>query len=765
MRSQLGVVAGAGAVLASALLIFLATDRLPAPAAIDAPATQFSAARARPIVEELAALGPHHLGSDAVERAAELLAARLRKIPGLEVEIQHEQRIEPYLLAAYYGIGYQVTNVVARLRGESDEALLLAAHFDSTPFGPGAGDNATGVAVAIEALRALAAGPKPKHSLVVLLDGGEEADLLGAIAFAHHPWARSVRSFVNLESLGRGRTALLRSPADGGAMLHAAAHALPRVFANPLGHDLQHFARLRIIDTNYAVFRDYLKISGIDLAHTKGVERYHAPDDTAQFVDPGSLQEMGELVMALAQRFTSSLPAPKLSGEWATYLSVLGRWLIVVELAPLRWLGRAVALALAILLGVEIFRRGRVLGAWVLRALAALLLGVGLAMLVGRSLGWIQRVHAWASQPLLGVALFSLIALLGWHLVIGRGAARATVEHTRTIAVAAVLPWTVVAVIAAEKGMRVGLYLLVLSIALLVIAALGRRAWLAVVVGGLLVSVVAIEGLATPAWALGPMARVAFMPFDLPFSGGCALATLYLAAVLAPMLAGRAAPARVSLVLAGLAVVLGAILLVPYPYTAERAIRTYAVWSRGLVRLLPTEPVSIDAAVAGVARPIPAQNAYPFLADATHEVRVEPFETAPRLRIEVVSIEDEGGERRAKLRVSGMTSIRLRVSPHGLLGWSLGEPLPKLPPKLDRYWILLDGHRDARWDLTLRYRAESTLPIEISGVDRGPDAFDASALAKRLGASIAIVPMRNEVHALVLPARTAAPQAPPPIGR
>ena len=78
-----------------------------------------------------------------------------------------------------------VNNVVARLDGtegdpDSSDAVLLAAHYDSVPAGPGDSDDGMGVAAVLEIARALKSLPPPRHSIVLLIDDGEEAGLLGA---------------------------------------------------------------------------------------------------------------------------------------------------------------------------------------------------------------------------------------------------------------------------------------------------------------------------------------------------------------------------------------------------------------------------------------------------------------------------------------------------------------------------------------------------------------------------------------------------------
>ena len=64
-------------------------------------------------------------------------------------------------------------NVVAMIPGSSERWLVLAAHIDTAPFSPGASDNASGVAVVLEAARRLVRIDL-RASIVLLFPGSEE---------------------------------------------------------------------------------------------------------------------------------------------------------------------------------------------------------------------------------------------------------------------------------------------------------------------------------------------------------------------------------------------------------------------------------------------------------------------------------------------------------------------------------------------------------------------------------------------------------------
>jgi len=91
-------------------------------------------------------------------------------------------------------------NVVARLPGSDPklrgEHVFVLSHLDHVGRGPeingdriynGAVDNAGGIAVMLEAAKALAAGPRPRRSIVFVATTGEEKGLIGAEFLAARP--------------------------------------------------------------------------------------------------------------------------------------------------------------------------------------------------------------------------------------------------------------------------------------------------------------------------------------------------------------------------------------------------------------------------------------------------------------------------------------------------------------------------------------------------------------------------------------------------
>jgi hypothetical protein len=117
-------------------------------------------------------------------------------------------------------------NVVGVLRGADpalrDEAVLVDAHYDHLGVGApaggdsvynGADDDASGTAAVMLVARALAAGPRPRRSVVFLAATGEEVGLVGTRHYIRRPAWPIARTVGNLEVEMIGRP----DPLAGGA--------------------------------------------------------------------------------------------------------------------------------------------------------------------------------------------------------------------------------------------------------------------------------------------------------------------------------------------------------------------------------------------------------------------------------------------------------------------------------------------------------------------------------------------------------------------
>ncbi len=118
-------------------------------------------------------------------------------------------------------------NVIGRSRGThpSDSVMIVSAHYDHLgQQGPastfyGANDNASGVAMLLELVSDLKARHPPRHDVLFIAFGAEEAGLIGSQWCAAHPPVplRSVRFLLNLDLEGFGD--------KGATVVNATLHA------------------------------------------------------------------------------------------------------------------------------------------------------------------------------------------------------------------------------------------------------------------------------------------------------------------------------------------------------------------------------------------------------------------------------------------------------------------------------------------------------------------------------------------------------------
>jgi hypothetical protein len=128
--------------------------------------------------------------------------------------------------------GSKLPNLICTLPAESDETILVTAHYDKVDTGGsnGAIDNWTSASLLPSLYQALALQPR-KYKLVFIAFMGEETGLLGSKFYAEHlskDEARRIRALVNVDSIGMTGTEVWVSRADKDLVKGAAmvAHAL-----------------------------------------------------------------------------------------------------------------------------------------------------------------------------------------------------------------------------------------------------------------------------------------------------------------------------------------------------------------------------------------------------------------------------------------------------------------------------------------------------------------------------------------------------------
>jgi len=333
-----------------ALLVYLSIARIEAPPVVgaDAPASEFSAARAMRHAQTIGQT-PHPIGSSEHAKTREYIQAELNAL-GVSPQVQTATVVGPGAPGPGSGRRVQagtVQNILGRLNGTgAGRAVMLMAHYDSAQTSSGASDNGASVAAMLETLRALKTRPALKNDLIFLFTDAEETGLLGARAFvSEHPWARDVAAVLNFEARGTtGPSLMFETSNENGWLIKQLAQSAPETIASSLFAEI--YKRLPN-STDLGVFKE-AGYSGLNFAYTDGFAHYHTLSDNVENLDQRSLQHHGNYALTLSQAFgNADLDQTKAPNK--VYFSVPGLFLIHYSEA---WVRPLAAIVLLVLVGM-----------------------------------------------------------------------------------------------------------------------------------------------------------------------------------------------------------------------------------------------------------------------------------------------------------------------------------------------------------------------------------------------------------------------------
>jgi len=296
---------------------------------------------------------PHPIGSEANFRVRDYIVDYFESL-GLATEVQRTTVVYRHPHRSGHGtiIG-QVENIIARLPGSSantaNEAgdLVVMAHYDSVPSGPGAADDASGVAALMETARILADAPPPVHDVVFLVTDGEEAGLLGAQGFfRQHPAAKNAGLVLNFEARGSYGASFMFEASDGNAWLvERLAESAPALLASSLSYEIY---RRMPNDTDLTIAKGE-RFPGLNFAYLAGLSDYHAMTDMVKNLDRNSLAQQANYVLETTRYFANLGHWQKAEGD-LTYFNLWRGFLVYYVQGLATALGAAV-----LLLGLWLF--------------------------------------------------------------------------------------------------------------------------------------------------------------------------------------------------------------------------------------------------------------------------------------------------------------------------------------------------------------------------------------------------------------------------
>ncbi|KAJ4978790.1 hypothetical protein NE237_009570 [Protea cynaroides] len=315
----------------------------------------FSEYEAMEHVKALTGLGPHPVGSDALDVALQYVLAeaeKIKKIAQWEVDVQVDffhansgaNRLVSGLFKGKTLVYSDLKHVVLRimpkfLSAEEENAILVSSHIDTVSSTEGAGDCSSCVAVMLELARGISQWAHGfKNSVIFLFNTGEEEGLNGAHSFiTQHPWSTTVRLAVDLEAMGiGGKSSIFQSGPDPWAIENFAEVA-KYPSGNVISQDLFLSGVIKSA-TDFQVYKEVAGLSGLDFAYADNGAVYHTKNDKVKLLKPGSLQHLGENMLAfLIQTATSSHflnskaieTVEDISQDQAIFFDILGTYMIV----------------------------------------------------------------------------------------------------------------------------------------------------------------------------------------------------------------------------------------------------------------------------------------------------------------------------------------------------------------------------------------------------------------------------------------------------
>lgn len=269
----------------------------------DAPLSEFSTQRALEQVKNISQK-PHFVGSENHEVVVNYLVKELQNM-GLQTSIQ-----EGFAFSDW-GTFTKCKNILARIKGSnSDKALLLLTHYDSTPhsYSKGASDAGSGVATILESVRAFTYNKKqPKNDIIILFSDAEELGLNGAALFVtQHNWAKEVGLVLNFEARGSsGPSYMLMETNAGNAGLVKEFAAANTKY--PVSNSLMYSVyKMLPNDTDLTVFREQGNIQGYNFAFIDGHYNYHTAQDDVNHLNQNTLAHQGKYLMPLLDYFSNA---------------------------------------------------------------------------------------------------------------------------------------------------------------------------------------------------------------------------------------------------------------------------------------------------------------------------------------------------------------------------------------------------------------------------------------------------------------------------
>ncbi|KAK4750235.1 hypothetical protein SAY87_027684 [Trapa incisa] len=404
----------------------------------------FSEIEAIKHVKALTDLGPHPVGSDALELAIQYVLAAAENIKktahwevDVEVDLFHAKSGSNRLVSGmfqgktllYSDLNHVILRILPKYADEArDSSILVSSHIDTVFSTEGAGDCSSCVAVMLELARGVSQWAHGfKNAVIFLFNTGEEEGLNGAHSFiTQHPWSKSVRVAIDLEAMGiGGKSGIFQAGPDPWAIENYALVA-KYPSGNVIAQDLFAAGAIKSA-TDFQVYKEVANLSGLDFAYTDNGAVYHTKNDKIELLKAGSLQHLGENMLAFLLQIGPSQDFPqghkvkeeqKSKPSSAIYFDILGMYMVLYNQRFGNILYNSVIMQSLMIWATSLFMGGSSaavsLGLSCVSIVLMLIFSIGFSSLSAFILPFISPSPVpYVASPWLAVGLFGGPALLG----------------------------------------------------------------------------------------------------------------------------------------------------------------------------------------------------------------------------------------------------------------------------------------------------------------------------------------------------------------
>jgi glutaminyl-peptide cyclotransferase len=276
-------------------------------------ATPFSGQRAYQHVKKLVEFGPRPSGSKELEQARKYIVE------------QTGGMLEEWVADTPSG-KVKMANVVVELKGQTDDTIVIAGHFDTKRYKEfafvGANDGGSSAGALIEIARALQASNAPHRFTyrLVFFDGEEavcrEWDECGKPGAPDNTYGsryevgrlkarnrlKQVRAFILLDMMGYDKLELGRDDMSTPWLVDVLWKT-----ARELGYSKQFVEREEAVGGDDHVPFLRAGVPSVDLIQLSTYPHWHTPEDTLDKISPHSLKAVGDVVLASLPRVEEKL--------------------------------------------------------------------------------------------------------------------------------------------------------------------------------------------------------------------------------------------------------------------------------------------------------------------------------------------------------------------------------------------------------------------------------------------------------------------------